>query len=67
MARLSTQQLLAHIEQIQKGVETDDSLEGSLQFSARADGDWDVSACYRVGNLMGQGGTVLVRDESKDA
>lgn len=50
-----------------KGVESGDSLEGSIQFLAPSptmgepiDADYMVMASYRIGNLNGQGGLRLL-------
>ncbi|MEU2724017.1 hypothetical protein [Streptomyces smyrnaeus] len=68
MQNMSREQLVALLDDIRERVATGDSYEGNLQYFI-SDGDhpYDVSAAYRVGNRMGQGGMrmvgIPVRDE----
>lgn len=61
--RLTRHELLSHLQQIIDGVETGDTLEGSLSWGLPEGDDsdgWDVMGAYRVSNSMGQGGMVVI-------
>lgn len=61
--RLTRRELLTHLRDIVQGVDTGDTLEGNISWGLPEDDDpdgWDVMGAYRVGNLMGQGGMVLI-------
>jgi hypothetical protein len=60
----SKDELLALIDRMREAVAADDSFEGSLSYTAMADGlerhEFEVAAGFRIGNSQGQGGMVLV-------
>jgi hypothetical protein len=61
--RLTRRELLSHLRHIVQGVDTGDTLEGSIAWGLPEDDDpdgWDVMGAYRVGNTMGQGGSVVI-------
>lgn len=63
MQNMSRSELLSLLDDIRDRVARGDSLEGNLQYllaDINAEHPYDVAATYRVGNLMGQGGCVLV-------
>jgi hypothetical protein len=55
-----TSQLAALLREIADAVEQGDSFEGRIEYTRMDEGlereEWEVSAAYRVGNAMGQGG-----------
>jgi hypothetical protein len=58
--RLTTDELLATLTEIRRCVEAGDSFGGHLEYEA-VDGDaFDVTASYRIGNRMGQGGMRVI-------
>jgi hypothetical protein len=62
---MSHEDLLRLLDHIRACVAAGDSFEGSLQYLMPEDQfaaarSFDVQASYRVGNLMGQGGMVMV-------
>lgn len=58
--RLTAEELVATIAEIRRCVEAGDSFGGHLEYEA-VDGDtFDVTASYRIGNRMGQGGMRVV-------
>lgn len=61
---LSKKDLLIIIEEIKQLIEANDSFEGQLIWSIpekeNAEHPFDVYACYRIGNLMGQSGTRVI-------
>ena len=61
---LNRGQLIDVVTDILNGINSGDTLEGSVEFLMNLDGDseprWNVQASYRVGNLNGQGGLRLV-------
>lgn len=64
-ARLNKHELLAHLHAIVRGVESGDSLEGHINWMLPESDDdesftWDVVGAYRVGNLEGQGGMIVL-------
>jgi len=58
--KMAKQQLLDVLDALKAAVAADDSFEGSIEYSAMADGlghgEFEVSGAYRIGNSMGQGG-----------
>jgi hypothetical protein len=68
--QMSREELLAVLDDIRKGVESGDTLEGSFEFLLDYDSDapaWQVRAFYRTGNTMGQGGSRLIGYEPAPA
>jgi hypothetical protein len=67
---LNKQQLLAVLQSITQSVVANDSFEGSLHYTCMvegcASGEFMVSASWRVGNSLGQGGCNIVGDEERD-
>ena len=67
---VSKDELLGILDDMRRAVAADDSFEGSLEYlmpgplGLDPDADFAVMASYRVGNSMGQGGEVLIRDRS---
>lgn len=61
-------QLIAHLRDVIRCIENDDSMEGSIMYgwSTKEPGMYDVGGIYRIGNNMGQGGVVLLWDTSDD-
>jgi hypothetical protein len=64
---MSTEELLDMLREIVAGVESGDTMEGSIEFLIPYEGDPEgtdfmVRASYRVGNLMGQGGIRMFGD-----
>lgn len=58
--KLSTEQLVAVLDDIKTRVQAGDSFEGNLAYSCMSEslgkGEWEVVGAYRVGNSEGQGG-----------
>jgi len=54
--------LAATLRRMALGIESEDSLEGSIEYHATDERDWyEVSGVYRVGNRFGdQGGVILI-------
>ena len=57
---MTTHDLVLHLQQIAAAVSDGDSLEGSIEYTASGPDEWTVRGSYRIGNLMGQGGMVLL-------
>jgi len=57
---MSTHDLMAHLRHMADSISEGDSLEGSITYAAVGPDDWGVHGAYRSGNLMGQGGMVLL-------
>ncbi len=58
--RLTTEELCAALGEIRRCIKAGDSFGGHLEYEA-VDGDtFDVTAKYRVGNRMGQGGMRVI-------
>lgn len=67
MQNMSREELIRLLNDIKDRVASGDSLEGNLQYllaDVGAEHPYDVSAMYRVGNRMGQGGCVLIGADS---
>ncbi|MEU0665711.1 hypothetical protein ABZ508_26495 [Streptomyces lavendulocolor] len=63
MQNMSREELLSLLDDIRDRVAAGDSFEGHIQYlipDRPAEHPFDVAAMYRVGNLLGQGGCVLV-------
>jgi hypothetical protein len=63
MQNMSRSELLSLLDDIRERVAKGDSLEGNFQYllaDVSAEHPYDVAATYRAGNLMGQGGCILV-------
>lgn len=64
MQNMSREELLNLLDDIRARVADGDSFEGRLQYLIPQDTSamhpFDVAAMYRVGNLMGQGGAVII-------
>lgn len=65
--KIKQEQLVLTLRDMANTVERNDSFEGSIQYTCfweqealEAD-EFEVSAFYRVGNSMGQGGCVLIQ------
>ncbi len=58
--RLTTEELVAALGEIRRLVEAGDSFGGHLEYEAVDADAFDVTACYRVGNRMGQGGMRVI-------
>lgn len=63
--KLSKDELIATLQDMLESVKADDSFEGSIQYTVFDDDlgadEFEVSAFYRVGNSMGQGGAVIIQ------
>lgn len=69
-AKLTHEQLLKVLAEICDGFRAHDTLEGSIEFLVSIEEDdrddedapltWDVTASYRIGNQMGQGGMRMI-------
>lgn len=61
------EELLATLKDMQAVIEANDSFEGNISYNCMADnvepgsGNFEVSATYRVGNSLGQGGVVMIQ------
>lgn len=66
---MTTDGLLAVLDDMRRRVAEGDSFEGSIEYlmpgplGLDPDAEFAVMASYRVGNLMGQGGVRLIRAE----
>lgn len=61
MHTMTREELVALLDDIRDRVAAGDSLEGKLQYSVTPVGQhYEVGALYRIGQLLGQGSTVLV-------
>ncbi len=58
--RLTTEELAATLGEIRRLVEAGDSFGGHLEYEAVAGDTFDVTASYRIGNRMGQGGMRVI-------
>lgn len=59
--RITKEQLLKTLADISAAIESNDSFEGTITYTIPEQGDgFEVQASYRVGNLLGQGGTVEI-------
>lgn len=67
MPKLTQAQLELHLRTMLDGVVSGDTLEGSIEFTCADAEHWEVRGAYRIGNLQGQGGMVLLRDPSDAA
>ncbi len=53
-------QLIEALRNIAQAIEADDSFEGSIEYSIAGPQLFDVRAFWRVGNSMGQGGSISI-------
>ena len=62
--KIKTHVLLAVLQNIAFCIEAGDSFEGNFTYSCMEEGleqdEWEVSATYRIGNSMGQGGMRII-------
>jgi hypothetical protein len=61
----SREDLVKTLRDMANVVEANDSFEGSIEYTCMRDGlgpnEFEVGACYRIGNSMGQGGVCLIK------
>ena len=55
--RITKEQLINALRDMALSIEEDDSFEGSIHYEIVDRDSFDVSAFWRVGNSMGQGGS----------
>lgn len=57
--------LLSLLDQLRKLVENDDSMEGALMYAwSDEPSRYDVGGFIRTGNLLGQGGALVLWDDA---
>lgn len=59
-ATITREQLLGLIDHMRESIAAGDSFEGRLVYETASRGEYRVDTFFRVGNLMGQGGAVMV-------
>lgn len=67
MQNMSREELVRLLDDIRDRVAAGDSFEGTIRYvipDGPAEHPFDVAAMYRVGNLLGQGGCVVIGAET---
>ena len=57
---LSREQLLSLVDEMRASIAAGDAFEGRLVYETASRGEYLVDTFFRIGNLMGQGGAVMV-------
>ena len=60
MAKHTKAVLLDFLKATLQAIEEDDSFEGSIQYQVTGRDEFEIGAFVRVGNSMGQGGSMLI-------
>jgi len=58
--QITKTQLVSALRSMADSIEKDDSYEGSIEYEAKPNGQFDAQAFWRVGNLEGQGGGITI-------
>ncbi len=62
--KVTQKKLLDLLDLMKAGITSGDSLEGSLEYAAISPDEFNLVAAIRIGNLQGQGGTILIGESS---